>query len=585
MAYEGRLHTDAKPVDDLVEDVHQGLIRIPSFQRGLRWQRSDVIRLFDSIVRGYPIGNLLLWRRHGDEFKNMPIGALRIDAPSTDSALFVVDGQQRLTSLANALSDEGQKDPRFALAYDVERERFVQNRNVTVTEIPLPIIFDLTRLLSYFNENPELLSQPEFIQRANRTAKAIREFRVPVYIVEQSDESVLRDIFDRMNNYGRKLTRAEVFSALHEAGDDNGDSKGVAHDLNVIADQVHAQTGFGVVDENTVLLAVLARRKADISRDIRREFDPPSTVADRQASDFPGETPAEARRAVVEAMVAAVEFLQNAAGAPHLAMLPYRYLLVVLTRFFSHFPDPGSGSIRNLRRWFWRAAVLGPQVTKGNITFATRSMCERIRPGDELGSIEGLLDIVSGPSRTDLEVVDFRTNYATTRIMVACLWDLRPARLNLGENGEVARYGVNDLLGALGEQNTALGVTPAVYSVGVAGKDRRSLPGNRILLADSPEAQIESPFDALWRLARDGGDSASAALLSHGVTADASERMLAGDAEGFIDVRQETLTEALRSFIARNAEWSFEDTPSLDLLVVDDDPEERDDAMIAPAGY
>jgi len=45
---------------DLVAAASAGRLRIPEFQRPLRWQWKDVSRLFDSIVKGYPIGNLLL---------------------------------------------------------------------------------------------------------------------------------------------------------------------------------------------------------------------------------------------------------------------------------------------------------------------------------------------------------------------------------------------------------------------------------------------------------------------------------------------------------------------------------------------
>ncbi|MEM1031214.1 MAG: DUF262 domain-containing protein [Myxococcota bacterium] len=94
-------------VSELVEAVMAGRMRIPTFQRGLRWQREDVRRLFDSIVRGYPIGSLLLWKRRA-KADALRLGALKIDAQDLDEAYWVVDGQQRLTSLASALHDDGQ---------------------------------------------------------------------------------------------------------------------------------------------------------------------------------------------------------------------------------------------------------------------------------------------------------------------------------------------------------------------------------------------------------------------------------------------------------------------------------------------
>jgi hypothetical protein len=111
-------------LEELTQLAWTGRIRIPHFQRPLRWQRGDVIRLFDSIVRGYPVGSFLLWRRTASA-EELQFGALRIQAPATGEALWVVDGQQRIISLANALHPDGQQDPRFALAYDLRTEQFV----------------------------------------------------------------------------------------------------------------------------------------------------------------------------------------------------------------------------------------------------------------------------------------------------------------------------------------------------------------------------------------------------------------------------------------------------------------------------
>ena len=112
-------------LDDLVATILKGGVRIPDFQRRFRWQWEDVRRLMDSIVRGYPIGSILLWQRAAVRQK-LVIGAIHIEAPKDDKALWVVDGQQRLTSLANALSSEDSGDPRFSLSYDLVRQSFAK---------------------------------------------------------------------------------------------------------------------------------------------------------------------------------------------------------------------------------------------------------------------------------------------------------------------------------------------------------------------------------------------------------------------------------------------------------------------------
>ncbi|MGH8907619.1 MAG: DUF262 domain-containing protein [Egibacteraceae bacterium] len=101
-----RVSATTYDLEDLVTEAWAGRIRVPHFQRDFRWTRRDVIRLFDSIVKGYPIGSLLLWVRPA-EAQRIRLGALEIDAPRMEQALWVVDGQQRITSLANALHEGG----------------------------------------------------------------------------------------------------------------------------------------------------------------------------------------------------------------------------------------------------------------------------------------------------------------------------------------------------------------------------------------------------------------------------------------------------------------------------------------------
>src|SRR5262249_11316265 len=198
--------------------------------------------------------------------------------------------------------------------------------------VPLPVLFDLDRLIEWFSGSGRVV--PDSFAEARRVAKLLRQFKVPAYLVRQGDEKTLTDIFDRMNNYGKRLSRVEVSSALF-AGPEAGAAERPT--IGGIADSVALRTGFGKIDDDTVLAAILARRGPDPSREIRHEFD---RERRRTVSDFPHEDRDAAYVAGEEALVRAVEFLRNDAGVPHLSMLAYRALLVVLARFFAHFPTP-----------------------------------------------------------------------------------------------------------------------------------------------------------------------------------------------------------------------------------------------------
>ncbi len=54
-------------IEDIASLVALGRLRVPEFQRNFRWTRKDVLNLFDSILKGYPIGSLLLWSRPAQE--------------------------------------------------------------------------------------------------------------------------------------------------------------------------------------------------------------------------------------------------------------------------------------------------------------------------------------------------------------------------------------------------------------------------------------------------------------------------------------------------------------------------------------
>src|SRR5262245_54445914 len=124
MAMLDRPRIESRTPEDLVRDVLGGRIRIPSFQRSFRWEATDIVKLFDSILNGYPIGNLLFWRRPAESGR-VRLGPLTIDAPTVDSALWVVDGQQRVISLTGALiaADEA-VDSRFRVHLDLDTGEF-----------------------------------------------------------------------------------------------------------------------------------------------------------------------------------------------------------------------------------------------------------------------------------------------------------------------------------------------------------------------------------------------------------------------------------------------------------------------------
>ncbi len=89
---------------------------IPGIQRPFVWEPEQIIRLFDSLLRGYPINSFLFWEllpenvgdwdiyRFVRDFRQGNLHNDRADIPPNQAVTLVLDGQQRLTSMLIGLT-------------------------------------------------------------------------------------------------------------------------------------------------------------------------------------------------------------------------------------------------------------------------------------------------------------------------------------------------------------------------------------------------------------------------------------------------------------------------------------------------
>lgn len=151
-----RPKAEAEPVEDLVERVQSGRVRVPSFQRSaLRWNAEDVLKLFDSIYRGFPIGSLLL-RRGPAAAARIMVGPVTIDADDEPSAWWVIDGQQRLTALTAGLGRPlpipASPEDQWVVYFDPEDETFKappKSGGVPSVWVPAPVLLDSAGLTEW----------------------------------------------------------------------------------------------------------------------------------------------------------------------------------------------------------------------------------------------------------------------------------------------------------------------------------------------------------------------------------------------------------------------------------------------------
>lgn len=101
----------------LLNQIHDKEVVLPAIQRDFVWTEAQTAKLLDSIMRGYPVGIVLLWETYNDiQYRpfvtDFRVGNLHTydDNAKKRRIRLVLDGQQRLQSLYIAL--RGQREGR-----------------------------------------------------------------------------------------------------------------------------------------------------------------------------------------------------------------------------------------------------------------------------------------------------------------------------------------------------------------------------------------------------------------------------------------------------------------------------------------
>ncbi|MCK6515199.1 DUF262 domain-containing protein [Myxococcota bacterium] len=384
-------------VEDLISRAEKGRLRVPDFQRPLRWTSENVLELFDSIVRGFPIGSLLLWS------KDLPPGVQRfgpveVQAPAQREGLLLVDGQQRVTALIGALRHP-MKSPCggvYSVWVNLKDYSFKVMRTVPteLAWLPLNVLGDRKQLHQWSRTIQAGVETEELINRAFELEKLIMSYALPAYIVVDAPLDVLKLIFSRVNHAGVALKDSEVFSALFGAEEDQP--------LARLAEELHQNTGFGQLSQDWLLRCVRAVHDPNPRREFSEKDRPDSKLINR----------------VLQALTRACDFIITEAEFPHSALLPYRGALIVLARLFDMHARLTPRDSALLVRWLWRGALSGVHANTSNEVIHRQLMDIGEDPTE---SVQRLLDRVPRELRAPDPTATWNGGAANTRFFAAAM--------------------------------------------------------------------------------------------------------------------------------------------------------------------
>lgn len=202
-----------EPVGNLLSWIRSNEIAIPEIQRPFVWKPSKVRDLLDSLLRGYPVGYLIVWRNPDVKLKN---------GSHSQGKRILIDGQQRMTALMAALLGHeivtaDYRRRRIKIAYHPLEQRFeVQNsaiRNDPVWIPDIQVIFD-TQFDSFSFVN-QYCAKHDGVNPSdiNRSVTGVQQIiNNPIGVVElrsELDIETVTEIFIRVNSQGVRLSQAD----------------------------------------------------------------------------------------------------------------------------------------------------------------------------------------------------------------------------------------------------------------------------------------------------------------------------------------------------------------------------------------
>ena len=91
---------------EILKNISSGTIQLPDFQRGWVWDDNHIRDLLVSIARSFPVGAVMMLETGGEmRFQTRPVEGLeKTEAKDKDPENLILDGQQRLTTLTQAIA-------------------------------------------------------------------------------------------------------------------------------------------------------------------------------------------------------------------------------------------------------------------------------------------------------------------------------------------------------------------------------------------------------------------------------------------------------------------------------------------------
>lgn len=343
---------DSKKYSDLINEIKKGIIKIPKFQRDFVWSIDKTAKLLDSILKGYPIGTFILWQTDEriNDIKN--VGNLEIpDTPDGVKVQYVLDGQQRITSLfaaylgANIQKVGEKKITDYGSIVVNLDEGLDENEDQIITESATgEVSTSLSDVLNFMNRMTDIQDKytDEEFKKIYDYSRAFDTYDFSTVVLRREDIDSAIEVFTRINTGGQTLTLFEIMSAKTYDETQHFDMQ---ENWNRFLEELREVKYEGVSSGVMLsLLALVLSRTKECKRKTILALDKQSVI--------------DSWDDAVSAIKDSIDYFRTTYRIPVSQLLPYDSLLVPFAYFFYLAKRKPDGDQRGyLEELFWRVSL------------------------------------------------------------------------------------------------------------------------------------------------------------------------------------------------------------------------------------
>jgi len=349
------------------EKLTKDKILIPTFQRDFVWEPENILKLWDSIYKFYPVGSMLYWVTDTYLHTHRKIGGFKF--PHDEETLrqfkeweYILDGQQRATSLLVSLmggKGKVKENENFdytvyfdATTADFFFEKDLQRRKTKVNPAFLLRLKDVTKgdFLSYYER---IFNEPGINESIKNNIKQLyrifTDYMLVFVRIQGVDVDEVTEIFERVNQEGKRLDPVDIIVARTYRNENR--EKGIT--MFYLRDNLEALkktlspigNRFREIDDYALIQMFSICLRKDESGD-RKSFGITPKALDNLTTDSLEKNWDNCQKTIFET----IKFLSDLKiQGPN--MLPNAYLLFPLCHYFYKNPNPNK---HLAKQWFWR---------------------------------------------------------------------------------------------------------------------------------------------------------------------------------------------------------------------------------------